>query len=333
MITRERKGRKAKMNYAKLGRTGLYVSKLCLGTMNFGCSTEKKEAFRIMDAALEVGINFFDTANNYGFLIEKEGITETIIGEWFSQGGGRREQVILATKVHEAMRNPYDGPNGEKGLSIYKVRRHFEESLKRLQTDHVEIYYMHHIDRCVTWEETWDVFQNLYDRGKIDYIGASNFPAYEIARAQGEAKARHFMGISVEQDQYNLNNRLPELEVLPACRELGIGFVAWGPLAGGLLAGKSENSVRRNSLNSDNISLTEKYHSICSEAGMKEADVSLAWLLNNSVVTAPIIGARTLKQFEDSLKALEVKLPEDMLKELDKLFVGPGGEAPEVYAW
>lgn len=321
------------MDYTRLGRTGLYVSRLCLGTMNFGCSTQKKEAFRIMDAALEAGINFFDTANNYGFMVEKEGITESIIGEWFAQSGGRREKTVLATKVHEAMRNPNDGPNGGKGLSIYKVRRHFEESLRRLGTDHVELYYMHHIDRNVSWDEIWDVFQNLYERGKIDYIGASNFPAYEIAVAQGEAKARHFMGISVEQDRYNLNSRLPELEILPACRDLGIGFVAWGPLSGGLLAGQSKDSVRRNSFRETELELTKRFCGVCKEAGMPEADVALAWLLNNPVVTAPIIGVRTLEQLENCLRALEIKLPEDMRQELELIFPGPGGEAPEAYAW
>lgn len=321
------------MEYGKLGRTGLLVSRLCLGTMNFGCSTDKTEAFRMMDAALEAGIQFFDTANNYGFLTENEGITEQIIGEWFAQGGGRRESVILATKVHEAMRNPLDGPNGGKGLSIYKVRRHFEESLKRLRTDHVEIYYMHHIDKTVTWDETWDVFQNLFDQGKIDYIGASNFPAYELALAQSEAKARHFMGISVEQDCYNLTGRLPELEVLPACRKLGMGFVAWGPLAGGMLAGSSEEGVRRKQTDERKRTKAEAYSALCREAGMQEADVALAWLLANPVVTAPIIGARTLPQLEKNIRAVEVKLPKDFMAKLDELFPGPGGEAPEAYAW
>lgn len=321
------------MEYTRLGRTGLKVSRLCLGTMNFGSTASEKEAFKIMDAALDAGINFFDTANNYGFMTGNEGITEEIIGRWFAQGGSRRERVVLATKVHEDMKNPNDGPNSEKGLSIYKVRRHFEESLRRLQTDHVEIYYMHHIDRNVTWQETWDVFQNLYERGYIDYIGASNFPAWEIARAQGEAKLRNFMGISVEQDRYNLTCRLPELEVLPACEALGVGFVAWAPLAGGMLAGKSEDSLRRRGLSEGHVAQVEAYHKLCMEAGLKEADVALAWNLSNKALTAPIIGARTLQQFEDSLRALEIKLDEDMMKKLDEIFPGPGGSAPEAYAW
>ena len=320
------------MKYTKLGRTGLNVSRLCLGTMNFGSTTTEKEAYKIMDAALEAGINFFDTANNYGFLTGEEGITEEIIGRWFAQGGGRRESIVLSTKVHEDMKNPYDGPNSEKGLSIYKVRRHFQESLRRLQTDHVEIYYMHHIDRHTSWQENWEVFQNLFDRGYIDYIGASNFPAWEIARAQGEAKLRNFMGISVEQDRYSLACRLPELEVLPACEALGVGFVAWAPLAGGMLAGKSNNPVRRSGL-SDHSDKVAAYEKICREAGLREADVALAWTLSNKALTAPVIGVRTLGQLEDSLRAAEINLPNDVIEELDKVFPGPGGRAPEAYAW
>lgn len=324
------------MEYTKLGRTGLYVSRLCLGTMNFGSTTSEKDAFMIMDAAVEAGINFFDTANNYGFLTGDVGITEKIIGKWFAQGGSRREKVVLATKVHEDMHDANDGPNTAPGLSIYKIRRHLEASLKRLQTDHVELYYMHHIDRGVTWQETWDAFENLYDRGLIDYVGASNFPAWEIARAQGEAKARHFMGIAVEQDKYSLTCRLPELEVLPACDALGVGVVAWGPLDGGLLAGGGEDSLRKR----NNAQAYQKYHvqleaysRLCKDAGLREADVALAWTLTNQSLTAPIIGARTLKQFEDCLKVLEIKMDESMVAELDKIFPGPGGAAPEAYAW
>lgn len=321
------------MEYTKLGRCGLRVSRLCLGTMNFGSGTEEKEAFRIMDAALDAGINFFDTANNYGFLTGNEGITEEIIGRWFAQKGSRRERVVLATKVHEDMKNPEDGPNSAAGLSIYKIRRHFKESLRRLQTDHVEIYYMHHIDRSITWTEAWDAFQNLYDRGLVDYIGASNFPAWEIARAQGEAEKRNFMGISVEQDRYNLTCRLPELEVLPACEALGVGFVAWAPLGGGMLAGKSEDSLRRIGLADSNLEKAEAYRKACGEAGLKEADAALAWLLNNPRLTAPIIGIRTMEQLNSSLHALDIKLSQDFVEELDRIFPGPGGPSPEAYAW
>lgn len=324
------------MEFSKLGRTGLSVSRLCLGTMNFGSTTPEKDAFRIMDAAVDAGINFFDTANNYGFLTGNVGITEEIIGRWFAQGGSRREKVVLSTKVHEDMHDQNDGPNTAPGLSIYKVRRHLEASLKRLQTEHVEIYYMHHIDRSVTWQENWDAFQNLYDRGLIDYVGASNFPAWEIARAQGEAKARNFMGISVEQDKYNLNSRLPELEVLPACEAMGIGFVAWGPLDGGLLSGQTEETLRRSNNAANYIKHKDKldaFSKLCKQAGIKEADMAQAWLLNRPELTAPIIGVRTLEQLEAAIKVLDITLDDEILNELDSIFPGPGGAAPEAYAW
>lgn len=324
------------MEYTKLGRTGLYVSRLCLGTMNFGSTTPEKDAFYIMDAALDAGINFFDTANNYGFLTGNPGITETIIGRWFAQGGSRREKVVLATKVHEDMGDPNDGPNTKAGLSIYKVRRHLEASLKRLQTDHVELYYMHHIDRSVTWQENWDAFQNLYERGLIDYVGTSNFPAWEIALAQSEAKARHFMGISVEQDKYNLNSRLPELEVLPACQALGIGFVAWGPLDGGLLSGKGEATLRRANNKENYIKYADrlkKFSSLCNEAGVPEAEAAQSWLLTRPGVTAPIIGVRTIGQLQSCLHVLERKQDPEFMEKLEEIFPGPGGAAPEAYAW
>lgn len=320
------------MEYTRLGRTGLHVSRLCLGTMNFGCSTSEQESFKIMDAALDAGINFFDTANNYGFHTGNMGITEEIIGRWFAQGGGRREKVVLATKVHEDMKNPHDGPNSVSGLSIYKVRRHFQDSLKRLKTDHVEIYYMHHIDRHVTWDENWDAFQNLYERGFIDYVGASNFPAFELARAQAAAEKRNFLGIAVEQDCYNLASRLPELEMLPACKVMGIGFVAYAPMSGGMLAGPSTNGVRRKGRAAKIQEKIDAYEAVCAQAGINPADAAVAWTLTNSAVTAPIIGVRTFEQFEQGLKALETKLTDDVLVEFDKIFPGPGA-APEAYGW
>lgn len=324
------------MEYTKLGRTGLYVSRLCLGTMNFGCTTPEKDAFYIMDAALDAGINFFDTANNYGFLTGNQGITEEIIGRWFKQGGSRRERVVLATKVHEDMHDPADGPNTTPGLSIYKIRRHLEASLRRLQTEHVELYYMHHIDRSVTWQENWDAFQNLFERGLIDYVGASNFPAWQLALAQGEAKARRFMGISVEQDKYNLNCRLPELEVLPACAALGIGFVAWSPLDGGLLTGKGEQTLRRDNNRENYEKYKDKlvaFSKLCGEAGVREADAAQLWLLTRPGVTAPILGVRTLEQLNSCLRVLEMKPDAAFMDALDRIFPGPGGAAPEAYAW
>lgn len=324
-----------KVEYINLGRTGLHVSRICLGTMNFGAVTEEKEAFRIMDAALDAGINFIDTANNYGQIVGKMGITETIIGRWFAQGDGRRERTVLATKVHEDMGNPYDGPNTVPGLSAYKIRRHLRASMERLQTEHIELYYMHHIDRNCSFEELWGTFQALFQEGKIDYVGASNFPAWKIVQAQEKAVMRHFLGIAVQQERYSLVARSIESEVLPACKEYGIGVVTWVPLGGGLLAGNVDNMARRKG-NSAKIKLYENqlraYSKLCFDAGLKEEDVALAWILNNPIITAPVIGPRTYEQFESSLKALEIKLPSDMLADLDKIFPGPG-IAPEAYAW
>ena len=327
------------MKYTYLGRTGLKVSRLCLGTMNFGNYNDEKESFKIMDAALDAGINFFDTANNYGKATHNEGLTEKIIGRWFAQGGGRREKVVLATKVHEEMHDPNDGPNSASGLSLYKIRRHLDASMNRLRTDHLEINYLHHIDRNITWDEIWDAFQPLVQQGRIDYIASSNFAGWHIAQAQAEAKARHILGLVCEQHRYSLLCRLPELEVLPSAKAHGLGVVPWSPLQQGLLS--------RNALLQTNVARTselkaefekvkkqlEAFHKLCKEIGEYEDVVALAWLLANPAVTAPIIGPRTLEQFAGSLKAVDVVLSSDVMKELDDIFPGPGGPAPEAYAW
>lgn len=327
------------MNYSYLGRTGMKVSQLCLGTMNFGGYTEEKDAFAIMDRALEVGVNFFDTANVYGGE-EHRGWTEEILGRWFAQGGDRRERVVLATKVYGGMEDETDGPNNERGLSAYKIRRHLGKSLKRLQTDHLELYQMHHIERNVTWEETWGAFESIVQQGTVDYIGSSNFAGWHLAQAQAAAEERHFLGLVSEQHKYNLLCRLPELEVLPAAKALGLGVIPWSPLNGGMLNGKLMNAPAgsRNEQRSASLTDTERaqlkaYSKLCAEIGESEANVALAWLLANPAVTAPIIGPRTLAQFEETLRAVDIVLPEDFLKELDKVFPGPGGKAPEAYAW
>lgn len=324
------------MKYTKLGRSGLHVSRLCLGTMNFGVDTDEKDAFRIMDAALDVGINFFDTANIYGWG-ENAGRTEEIIGRWFAQGGGRREKVVLATKVYGDMHDPTDGPNREAGLSAYKIRRHLEGSLKRLQTDHVELYQMHHVDRSVSWNELWGAFETAVVQGKIGYVGSSNFAGWDIAVAQGEAKARGFLGLVSEQHKYSLLCRLPELEVLPAAQSLGLGVIPWSPLDGGLLGG---NALSLSGKRSSDKARVERYRGqleafagLCREVGEKEDVVALAWMLANPAITAPIIGCRTIEQFESSLRAVEVELDADVLAKLDEIFPGPGGDAPRAYAW
>ncbi len=325
------------MKFTYLGKSGLRVSRLCLGTMNFGPETEEKESYKIMDAALDAGINFFDTANVYGGA-QAKGWTEEIIGRWFALGGGRREKVVLATKSYGQMNDPNDGPNNDSGLSAYKIRRHLEQSLKRLQTDHVELYQMHHIDRNVTWDELWDVFHSVVQKGQVDYIGSSNFAGWHLAVAQGEAKARHMLGLVSEQHLYNLLARLPELEVLPAAKELGLGVIPWSPLSGGLLGRNALNKSGSRSLRSqDQIEKhrpkLEAFAQLCKDLGEKEDVIALAWLLANPAVTAPIVGPRTLEQLEDSFRAVEVTLDAETLSKLDEIFPGPGKPAPEAYAW
>jgi aryl-alcohol dehydrogenase-like predicted oxidoreductase len=323
------------MEYTHLGRTGLKVSRLCLGTMNFGPQSSEADSYVMMDKALEDGINFFDSANVYGWK-KGEGITEQIVGRWFAQGGGRREKVVIATKVYGEMG---EWPN-ESRVSAYHIRRACDESLRRLQTDHIDLYQMHHIDRETPWEEVWQAMEVLVNQGKVLYVGSSNFAGWNIAQASETAKARNFMGLVCEQSLYNLNARMVELEVIPACNNYGLGLIPWSPLAGGLLGGalqKAEVGRRAGERLQNNVeenrAKLEKYENLCKEMGEKPADVALAWLLKNPVVTAPIIGPRTLDQLKGSLRSLEIHLGEDVLKQLDEIFPGPGGQAPEAYAW
>lgn len=322
------------MQYTHLGRSGVKVSKLCLGTMNFGPYTEEKDAHKIMDKAIENGINFFDTANVYGWGKGK-GVTEEIIGRWLKKSGNR-DKIVLATKVYG---NMGEWPN-EGRLSAYHIRRAVDDSLRRLQTDHIDLYQMHHIDRNTPWEEIWQAMEQLVREGKVTYIGSSNFAAWNIVEAQLKAEARNFFGLVSEQSIYSLRNRHIELEVIPACARFGVGLIPWSPLAGGLLCGvleKAEEGRRtREPLQKSVEELKpqiEKYETLCKEIGYKPADVALAWVLNNPVVTAPIIGPRTLKQLEETINALEIKLDEETLNKLDEIWPGPGNQAPEAYAW
>lgn len=313
------------MEYKNLGNMHLKISRLCLGTMNFGVKTEESEAFYIMDMALDAGINLFDTANNYGALIEKEGLTEELIGKWLAQDRTRRERIILTTKVHEFMRNPLDGINGEPGLSRHKIRKHLEESLKRLNTDHIDIYFMHHYDREMNMREIMETFQWLMMQGKINYMGTSNFPAWAFSRLCTMAESERFSGPVCEQHKYNLLCRAPELELIPAVREHRKGLITYSPLGNGLI--KDRGTMEE----SGDLRL-KKFKILCGDLGVEPADAAIAWILQNPAVTAPVIGPSNRKQFRKTLHALEIKLPEDFLIELEKLFPGPG-EAPESYAW
>jgi len=323
------------MEYVTLGRTGLKLSRLCLGTMNFGPFAGERESFAIMDKALELGINFFDTANVYGWKLG-EGVTEKIIGSWLAQGQGRREQIVLATKVYGKMG---EGPNNQR-LSAYHIRRACDESLRRLRTDRIDLYQMHHVDLQTPWEEIWQAMEQLIQAGKVLYVGSSNFAAWHIVRANAVAAERHLLGIVSEQSLYNLKVRTVELEVIPMCQALGVGLLPWSPLAGGLLAGalQEANEGRRaredlkKALNKHRAQV-EQYEAFCRELGEPPAAVALAWLLHNPAVTSPILGPRTVEQVVSATRALEIKLTAEQMAKLDQIWPGPGGPAPEAYAW
>ena len=330
------------VEHRRLGRHGVQVSNLCLGTMNFGWHTSEADSFKIMDRALELGINFFDTADVYGWSVE-HGLTEEIIGRWLGQGGGRRDAVVLATKVYNPVVRKANRPEVNSdgaSLSAYKIRKHCEGSLQRLQTDRIDLYQMHHIDRACPWDEIWQSFDTLVKQGKVIYVGSSNFAGWDIATACQEASRRGFLGLVSEQSTYHLDNRMVELEVIPACRHYGLGFIPWSPLAGGLLGGAREkhDTGRRKGEEFDQYvekkrEQLERYEALCRELGHPPGEVAMAWLLHNPVVTAPIVGPRTVEQLESAVRATEIELDQATLDELDKIFPGPGGEAPVAYAW
>jgi aryl-alcohol dehydrogenase-like predicted oxidoreductase len=329
------------ITYRRIGRHGALVSNLCLGTMNFGNQTTEKDAFAIMDRALELGINFFDTADVYGWT--PRGLTEEIIGRWLAQGGGRREAIVLATKVYNPADREGERPepnHAGRGLSALKIKRHCEGSLRRLGTDCIDLYQMHHVDRECPWDETWQAFDSLVEQGKVVYVGSSNFAGWDIATACQEASRRGIMGLASEQSVYNLSNRTVELEVVPACRHYGLGLIPWSPLAGGLLGGALEKQTTGRRSGEGTAKQVEKhrakleaYEALCRKLGESPAIVGLAWLLHNPVVTAPIVGPRTVPQLEEALRATELAFDAETLKKLDEIWPGPGGEAPKAYAW
>jgi NDP-hexose 2,3-enoyl reductase len=319
------------MQYAQLGRTGLSISRLVLGTLNFGPETTEPDAHALMDRAHDHGINFFDTSNVYGWKTG-EGWTEQIIGRWLAQGGGRRERTVLATKVWSPMGA---GPN-DRGLSALHIRQACDASLRRLQTDHIDLYQMHHIDRTTPFEEIWEAMEVLRAQGKILYVGSSNFAGWHIAKAQEAAKARHFFGLVSEQSIYNLLTRDIELEVLPAAQDYGLGVIAWSPLHRGLLSGVLQRERAGTRYPAEQLEqhrpVLEQYEALCAELGEEPAHVALAWLLSRPGLTAPVIGPRDDEQLDGAVRALELTLGADVLERLDVLF--PGRKpAPEHYAF
>ena len=326
------------MSLRKLGSTGLSIGPVGLGSVNFSWLTDEPTSFRILDAAFERGVNLLDTSNNYN-----AGKTEALIGRWLAQGGGRREKTVLASKVYSApmewgspdpvkRTGSWVGPN-QKGLSAKHIREACEASLKRLQTDYLDLYQMHHVDRATRWEEIWQAMEVLVAQGKVLYVGSSNFAGWHIAQAQETARARSFLGLASEQSVYNLMKRTVELEVLPACQAYGMAFLPYSPLAAGALGGKPEGNDQGRRAYVRKPEAVEAFEALCGKVGRAPADVALAWLAGRPGVTAPIVGPRTLEQFEANLAAVEQPLTEDVAAELERIFPGPGGPAPEAYAW
>ncbi|MCZ4101502.1 aldo/keto reductase [Streptomyces sp. So13.3] len=331
------------MEYTQLGRTGLKVSRLVLGTMNFGPQTDENDSHAIMDSALGAGVNFFDTANVYGWG-ENKGRTEEIVGSWFAKGGGRREKTVLATKVYGNMAAEGDAwPNADR-LSALNIRRAADASLKRLGTDYIDLYQFHHIDRNTPWDEIWQAVDVLVQQGKILYAGSSNFAGWNIAQANEAAARRGSLGLTSEQCLYNLAERRAEMEVIPAAQAYGLGVIPWSPLHGGLLGGalrkeregggaRSTSGRSADALKSaaqrDQI---QAYEDLCDKHDLAPGDVGLAWLLTRPGVTGPIVGPRTQAQLDSALNAVELKLSEEFLSALDEVFPGPG-PSPEAFAW
>ncbi|CCW35591.1 predicted oxidoreductase, aryl-alcohol dehydrogenase like protein [Chthonomonas calidirosea] len=322
------------MQYVNLGRTALKVSRLCLGTMNFGPLTSEQDSYAIMDRALELGINFFDTANVYGWK-KGEGVTEQIIGRWWAQGGGRRDKVVIATKVYGDMG---DWPNTSR-LSKLHMRKALDDSLRRLKTDFIDLYQFHHVWREATWDEIWEFCEWAHAAGKVLYFGSSNFAGWHIVQANEAAKRRNFLGLVSEQSIYHLLRRQIEMEVIPACVAYGVGIIPWSPLGGGLLGGvlqklsegrrASEGMQQQVEAHREKL---EAWENLCRELGEKPANVAIAWMLQNPAITAPIIGPRTIEQLDDIVRALEIKLDEETNKRIEAIF--PGYKtAPEEYAW
>ncbi|MQY13010.1 Protein tas [Streptomyces sp. RB5] len=332
------------MKYTQLGRTGLKVSRLVLGTMNFGPHTDQKDSHAIMDSALDAGLNFFDTANVYGWG-DNKGRTETIIGNWFAKNPANRDKVVLATKVYGNMAgdNALPWPNHDK-LSALNIRRAVDASLKRLQTDYIDLYQFHHVDRRTPWDEIWQAIEVLIQQGKILYAGSSNHAGWHIARANETAARRGSLGLVSEQCLYNLAERRAEMEVIPAAKAYGLGVIPWSPLHGGLLggaikransgeAGRAANGRSAEAL--ANSSVREKvqaYEDLLDKHALAPGEVALAWLLTRPGVTGPIVGPRTQEQLDSALRAVELELSEELLTALDEIFPGPG-ESPEAFAW
>ncbi|MGE0880681.1 MAG: aldo/keto reductase [Acidimicrobiia bacterium] len=322
------------MRYTNLGRTGLTVSRLCLGTMTFGFQCDEETSFSIMDAAYDADISFWDTANVYplGGGLDHVGRTEQIIGKWMRQRKRRREDIVLATKCVGRM-----GPNRwEQGASRKHVLTAVEDSLRRLGTDYVDLYQLHSDDTRTPLEEQMEALDLVVRSGKARYVGCSNFLAYRMARANGIAAARHLVRFDSVQPRYNMLFRQIERELLPLCDEESIGVIPYNPLAGGLLSGKHSRTAppetgTRFTIGTAGGLYQERYwherefdtvdavRALAAEAGMSMVTMSVAWVLANPTITAPIVGASKASQLAENVAALDVTLDADLKRRLDEL--------------
>jgi aryl-alcohol dehydrogenase-like predicted oxidoreductase len=305
------------MEYRNLGKTGLKVSALCMGTMQFGWSADEPAAYEILSAAYEAGLNFIDTADIYSRWVPGNpgGVAEEIIGRWIKHSGISRQNLVLATKVRGRM---WDGPNGE-GLSRVHIMKAVEDSLQRLQTDYIDLYQTHWPDTATPIEETLRALDDLVREGKVRYIGASNYAAWELMQALWAADKHNLVRYDSLQPHYNLISRDEfERELRAVCAAYGIGVIPYSPLAGGFLTGKYRKgaplpeSVRVKGLahafTDKNFDLIEQMDAISKAHSATISQVALAWMLADPVISSPIIGPNKMSQWLDNLGALEVKL-------------------------
>lgn len=324
------------MEYRKLGRTGLEVSSLCLGTMTMGWTSGKEDSFAVLDAFVEAGGNFIDTADVYSFWAEGNpgGVAETWIGEWMGQRGVPRHQLVIATKVRGRM---WDGPNGE-GLSRAHIVQAVEDSLRRLGTDYIDLYQTHWPDEDTPLDETLRALDDLARQGKVRYLGASNHPAWLLTRALWVSDRLGLARYDSLQPHYNLVHRAEfERELMALCRDQRLGVIPYSPLEGGFLTGKyrrgealpeksrgaSSEDVRRY-MTDGNFALVDKMDEIAKAHNATVAQVAIAWLLVNPVITSPIIGANTVAQLKDTMGALGVKLNDEEKSVLDEMSAWEG---------
>lgn len=317
------------MEYRKLGRTGLKVSSICLGTMQFGWSTDAVTGHEIMSRAVELGCNFIDTADIYSRWVEGNpgGVSEEIIGDWLHKSGVRREDVILATKVRGQMGQ---GPN-DQGLSRHHIMNGVEASLERLQTDYIDLYQMHWYDDETPLDETLRALDDLVRAGMVRYVGVSNYPAWLLTKSLWISDVRNLVRFDSLQPHYSYVHRAEfERELMPLCLDQGIGVIPYSPLAGGFLTGKYRRDtplpdsaraegVRSRYMNERGFAAVDKLEEAAQAHEATIAQTAIAWVLANPAVTSAIIGANSIAQLEDTLRGAEITLSADEKSALDEV--------------